>query len=230
MDLLPESIEFSCSRQRNRVSIVRHFIVSTWPRCVINRRNQAGTRRWRAWVRERVRVDVGQTGKGRTKRTRRTRVSFWREKERARGEEERGVALRLVHARTPTSGTHVTRPDRYALPKLRSLFLSLSLSFSLSLSLSLSHPSTLYCSLFFPRVRCFSLRHSVFLRVLRSLPPAFPRSSPVPRLLRSFARSFPSATISRHWPQLHRRQLPSAWFQTREAVVSSDDISLVDKN
>lgn len=37
-------------------------------------------------------------------------------------EEERGVALRLVHARTPTSGTHVTRPDRYALPKFLSLF------------------------------------------------------------------------------------------------------------
>ena len=180
MDLLPESIEFSCSRQRNRVSIVRHFIVSTWPRCVINRRNQAGTRRWRAWVRERVRVDIGQTGKGRTKRTRRTRVSFWREKERARGEEERGVALRLVHARTPTSGTHVTRPDRYALPKLRSLFLSLSLSFSLSLSLSLSLiplPSTVPSSspvfVAFLFATLFSFAFSVpCLQLFRVLPPS----------------------------------------------------------
>lgn len=46
-------------------------------------------------------------------------------------EEERGVALRLVHARTPTSGTHVTRPDRYALPKPRSLSLSLSSLYTL---------------------------------------------------------------------------------------------------
>jgi len=56
------------------------------------------------------------------------------ERSRERGR-ERGVALRLVHARTPTSGTHVTRPDRYALPKSPSLFVFLSV---LSLFLSLS--------------------------------------------------------------------------------------------
>lgn len=59
------------------------------------------------------------------------------ERNRERGR-ERGVALRLVHARTPTSGTHVTRPDRYALPKSPSLSVSLSPSLSLSLLCSLS--------------------------------------------------------------------------------------------
>lgn len=75
------------------------------------------------------------------------------ESERNRGgERETGVALRLVHARTPTSGTHVTRPDRYALPKSPSLSVYLSPSFPLPSPL----PCLPLCSLSFLSLFRFS--------------------------------------------------------------------------
>lgn len=78
------------------------------------------------------------------------------------------MALRLVQARTPTSGTHVTRPDRYALPKPRSLFLSSSL--------------LPYCSLFFP---------------LFPLLPPFTRFYPLlPSRSSLFSAAFSSASFS----------------------------------
>ena len=110
-------------------------------------------------------------------------------------EEERGVALRLVHARTPTSGTHVTRPDRYALPKPPR-----------SLSLSLSHPSALPSSSHPPMFVAFLFATLFSSAFSGSLPPAF---------LPSFASllRFPLGSRVTDRSYVHARQLPSTWFQ-----------------